>query len=182
MRELSLHILDIVTNSIEAQASRVIIAIEESSAKKLFRIAIRDNGRGMSAEMAEKAIDPFITSRTTRSVGMGLSLFKHAAQQSQGDLKIISSPGNGTTVVADFNKDSINRAPLGNMADTAINLVIGSPDVHFCYVHKTDRGKMIFNSYWILARMAEQECSIYDLVGPAKEYINRKLFEIESKG
>jgi anti-sigma regulatory factor (Ser/Thr protein kinase) len=182
MRELSLHILDIVTNSIEARASRIIIAIEESAGKNLFRITIRDNGRGMSAEMVQKAIDPFVTSRITRSVGMGLALFKQAARQSEGDLKISSSPGNGTTVIAEFKKNNINRAPLGNMADTIVNLIIGSTDVHFCYMHKTDHGKMIFDSYWLLARMAEQECSLYELIEPAKEFINKKLLEIESKG
>jgi len=180
MRELSLHILDIATNSIEAKSSRVIIAIEESVAKNLLRITLRDNGSGMSAEMLEKVGDPFFTTRTTRSVGMGLSLFRQAAQQCNGDLSIDSALGKGTTVLAAFRLNSLNRVPLGDMAETMVNLILGAQNVHFCYVHRTDHGKFCFDSYWLLARMAEQNCSIYDVIDPAKEWIRHELQRIQS--
>jgi hypothetical protein len=182
MRELSLHILDIVTNSLEAQASRVIIYIEELVSRNLFRISIRDNGRGMSPDMVEKVVDPFVTSRTTRSVGMGLPLLKLAAQQSGGDLSITSTVGKGTAIVVDFQKNSINRLPLGNMPDTVVNLIIGAMETHFCYIHRTDHGRFVFDSYWILARMAEKDCSAYDTINPAKEQIQQKLLQIKSTG
>ena len=84
MRELSLHILDLVTNSIEADSTRVIIAIQESVKSNSLKITIRDNGKGMSKEMVENVLDPFMTTRTTRSVGMGLSLMKQSANQYSG--------------------------------------------------------------------------------------------------
>lgn len=175
MRELSLHILDIVTNSIEAQASRVIIHIEELGAQNVLRITVRDNGRGMTPEMIEKVVDPFVTSRSTRPVGMGLPLFKMAARQSQGDLRIVSAPGKGTTISADFKMNDINRSPLGRIAETVVNLAAGAVDTHLCYVHRTDSGRFVFDSYWIFARMAETESSLYDVLGPAKQYIEDKL-------
>ena len=180
MRELSLHILDLVTNSIEADSTRVIIAIQESVKSNLLKITIRDNGKGMSKDMVENVLDPFMTTRTTRSVGMGLSLMKQSAMDSGGDLTITSIPGKGTQVNIDLQLGHINRSPLGDLADTIINLIIGTIDVHFVLYHKTDSGKFCFDSYWMLARMAEKECSLYALINPAKEFINKGLKKISA--
>jgi len=182
MHELSLNILDIVTNSIEAEASRVTIYIEEMSRKNIFRIRIKDNGRGMSKEIQEKVLDPFVTSRTSRTVGMGLSLLNQSAIQAGGYVRLNSEIGIGTTVTAEFKNNHLNRAPLGNIAETLVNLMIGNMDVHFLYIHRTDFGRFSFNSYWIFARMTEKDCSIYEIVEPAKEHIKKNLLAIQSKG
>ena len=93
MRELSLNILDIITNAIEAEASRVILHIDENKVQNRLSIRIRDNGRGMSQEFVRQVMDPFVTSRTTRPVGMGLSLLHQLARQACGDLDIQSELG-----------------------------------------------------------------------------------------
>ena len=74
MKELSLHILDIVQNSIRAEADRIGISIVEDTAADRFTLSVEDNGKGMTVEQVTKAIDPFFTTRTTRRVGLGLSL------------------------------------------------------------------------------------------------------------
>ena len=181
MRELALNILDIVMNSIEADATRVIVAVDELVPRNWLRVRIKDNGHGMSKELVDKVLDPFVTTRTTRPVGMGLSMFRQIARQCGGDLSIQSEPGKGTLVTATFQLDNLNLLPLGDMADSIVNLIIGSTDVHFYYVHKTDHGVFRFDSYWMLARMAEQECQLYALVGSAKAHIKRGLREIKSK-
>ncbi|HOT97140.1 MAG TPA: ATP-binding protein [bacterium] len=182
MRELSLHILDVVTNSIEAGASRVILWIDESVASNLLSIRVRDNGRGMTREMIERVMDPFVTTRTTRPVGMGLPLLQQAARSCGGDLEITSAPGEGTTLRATFALNSLNRAPLGDIAATVVNLIIGAPDVHFVYVHQTDSGHFSFDSYWIYARMAERDCSQYELVTSAQIRIQQGLQQIGAIG
>ena len=182
MRELSLNILDIVTNSLEAEASRVIICIEELDRENIFRIRIRDNGRGMSPEKLQKVLDPFVTSRSTRSVGMGLSLLNQATQEAGGFIKLNSTAGKGTTITAEFKKNHLNRAPLGDIAGTIINLVISNVDVHFVYIHKTDTGHFCFDSYWIISRMTERSCSIYEMVDPARQIIQNKLSAVQSSG
>lgn len=182
MRELSLHILDIVTNSIEAAATRVIIWIQESCSRNLFSITIRDNGRGMSPEMVARVTDPFVTSRSTRQVGMGLPLLRQATLACNGDFRIKSQPGKGTELLVTFQHNSLNRAPLGDIAETYVNLIIGAPDVHFLYGHKTDCNYFTFDSYWFYGRMAEKECSQYDLVEPAKKLVREKLVQIHSLG
>jgi len=73
MEDLSLHILDIVENSITAGASRIEIRILEDLKNDILSIEIKDNGKGMSDEILKKVINPFYTTRTTRRVGLGLS-------------------------------------------------------------------------------------------------------------
>lgn len=90
--------------------------------------------------------------------------------------------GKGTTVTAGFRLNNLNRVPLGDMAETLVNLILGAQDVHFCYHHRTDRGRFCFDSYWLFARMAERDCSIYDVVDPAKERIREGLRGIQSVG
>ena len=182
MRELSLHILDIATNSVEAEATRVILFIKESEKENLFQIIVRDNGRGMSPELLKKVIDPFTTSRTTRKVGMGLPLMKLSAEQAGGTLKINSELGKGTQLCVTLQKNNLNRAPLGDIGDTVVNLIIGALDVHFCYLHQTDMGCFRFDSFWIFAEMANQNLNIYEMVEPAKKYINTGLTKIKSVG
>lgn len=102
MLELSLHILDIANNSVKAGAKLVKIAVEENLLKDILRIQIDDNGCGMDADFLKEVLDPFRTTRTTRKVGMGLSLFRAAARQTGGDLTISSQKGVGTSVSAWF--------------------------------------------------------------------------------
>ncbi|MDR1093080.1 MAG: ATP-binding protein, partial [Clostridiales bacterium] len=131
MRELSLHILDIVQNSIGAGAKTVRIGVAADTARDCLTIIIADDGKGMTKEFAENVTDPFTTTRTTRKVGMGLALFKAAAEDSGGSLKIESELGKGTTVTAVFGLSSIDRVPLGDLAGTMITLIRGAPDVDY---------------------------------------------------
>ncbi len=181
MRELSLHILDIATNSLEAEATRVVIVVEELASENLLRVRIRDNGKGMTNEMQEKVLDPFVTTRKTRSVGMGLSLFKQAALQCNGNFKLASELGKGTTVSAEFQLNSLNRAPLGEMSSTIVNLIMGAPEVHFAYIHHTDSGKFCFDSFWIYGRIAEGVNSFYKAGQMAKQQIKKLLLQVNSK-
>ena len=71
MRELSLHILDLAQNSVEAGARNLQIDIDENE-NGYFTFSISDDGRGMTEEMVKKVRDPFVTTRLTRKVGMGI--------------------------------------------------------------------------------------------------------------
>jgi Signal transduction histidine kinase len=135
MKELSLHILDLVQNSIAAGASLIKITIREDIRENVLMISIEDNGRGMDESTIEKAKNPFFTSRTTRKVGLGIPLFMAAAQRCEGDFKISSLPGKGTTIEATFKHSHIDRAPIGNMWDTLTGLIMCNENIDFEYVH-----------------------------------------------
>ncbi|MBG0787743.1 MAG: sensor histidine kinase [Anaerolineaceae bacterium] len=136
MRELALHILDIAENSISAGATRIMISVEENQYTDRLVITIEDNGKGMDAETLARITDPFITSRTTRNVGLGIPFFKAAAEACEGLFKIQSRPGKGTTVKAEFKRSHIDRMPLGDLAGTLQTLIIGTPDVHWIFEYR----------------------------------------------
>ena len=138
MRELSLHILDIVENGISAGGDCIWVEVDEAPKKDQLKIVIRDNGCGMPIEKRDNIDDPFITSRTTRRVGLGLSLLSAATGRCDGTLRINTLHGKGTEVEATFRYNHIDRAPLGDMAATITNLIIGNPEIDFVYSHRID--------------------------------------------
>jgi anti-sigma regulatory factor (Ser/Thr protein kinase) len=143
MQELSMHILDIVQNSLKAGATRVEIRIREALAEDSLTIEVQDNGRGIPREVLGRVADPFFTSRPKLEVGLGLSLFKLAAERTGGWLEIHSEEGKGTRVVARFGLDHFDRAPLGDMGETMGSLISGNPEVDFFYEHRVD-GQIYF--------------------------------------
>ncbi len=146
MRELSLNILDIAQNSIAAGASLTEILVREDTVKKELLIGIYDNGKGMTAEQVRKVQDPFFTTRTTRKVGMGIPLFKMAAEQTGGKFTITSQVGVGTRVEALFKTDSIDFTPLGDIASTISTIVCMNEDKDFIYTRKVDDEEFKFSS------------------------------------
>lgn len=132
MQELSLNILDIAQNSVAAQATLVTISLRYTlgDTDRLY-IDINDNGRGMSEEVAKNVTDPFYTTRTTRKVGMGTSLFKLAAEMAEGCFELRSRSGVGTTVHAELNPRHLDAMPLGDIAATYAGLVQTSPEMDF---------------------------------------------------
>jgi anti-sigma regulatory factor (Ser/Thr protein kinase) len=146
MRELSLNILDIAQNSIVAGASLTEIVVREDTEKKELLIGIYDNGKGMTEEQVSNVQDPFFTTRTTRKVGMGIPLFKMAAEQTGGSFKIDSQVGVGTRVEAVFKTDSIDFTPVGNMEATISTIVSMNEDKDFIYIRSLDDKEFTFSS------------------------------------
>jgi hypothetical protein len=136
MQDLSLHILDIVENAIASKASQVAIRITEDPEEDQMTVEIEDNGAGIPRHLLEKVLDPFFTTRTTRRVGLGLSLLQQAARACEGDLQVQSEHGKGTLVRANFRYGHIDRKPLGDMASTLITLIVANPSLDFQYVHR----------------------------------------------
>ncbi len=136
MKELSLNILDIVENSVKAGATLTEILLEESD--ETLTLKIKDDGCGMSREIVESVINPFYTTRTTRNVGLGIPLLKMAAEQTGGEIDIvsdISEQNHGTTVTATFNKNHLDFTPLGDVTSSVVTLIQGHPDTDFLFSH-----------------------------------------------
>lgn len=137
MTELALHILDIVQNSITAEAQTIEVVIEEDKRNDLLTITISDDGKGMDASQLAQVTDPFFTTRTTRKVGLGISLLKQHAEQTGGTFSIISAPGKGCKLTASFTMSHFDLQPLGDMAGIMTLLIGANPNLRFIYTHKT---------------------------------------------
>lgn len=133
-----MHLLDIAQNSVSAGAGLIEIVIDEQSAQDTMTITCRDNGCGMTPEQLEAVTDPFYTTRTTRKVGLGVPLFKMAAELTGGSFEITSQKGEGTALKAVFGLNHIDRAPLGDMNSTMISLIVCNPELNFVYTHRRE--------------------------------------------
>lgn len=135
MEDLSLHILDIMENSVDAQARRIEVRIDEDLDRDLLTLEILDDGKGMDARTLQKAMDPFFTTRKTRRFGLGLSMISESAKATGGELNVESAPGKGTQVKATFHRSHIDMKPLGDIPQTLLTLIAGHPDIELSYCH-----------------------------------------------
>ncbi|MCQ2283607.1 MAG: ATP-binding protein [Bacteroidales bacterium] len=145
MKDLSMHIMDILQNSTRAKATEITLEVLEDSAKDTLTLIFKDNGCGMDEEMVQKVINPFFTTRTTRKVGLGLPLLKQNTEMTGGSMVIDSKVGVGTTVTAVFGLTHLDTPPMGDLAGTVILTVSANPDIRFLFHFKRDEEV----DYWL---------------------------------
>lgn len=178
MKELSLHILDLVQNSIKAEAKNIKIEINEDTKKDILEIIIKDDGFGMDCNTLENVLNPFYTTRTTRNVGLGLSLIKAAANRCEGDLVVKSQKNVGTELIIDFKYSHIDRAPIGNMSDTITCLLNVCEDIDILYIHKVNNNNFVFDTKKIKDILEEVNLNSPDIILWIKDYINENITEL----
>ncbi len=142
MEDLSLHVLDIVENSLKANARNIEIKLIEDNEKDLLILEIKDDGEGMDKETKRQAILPFFTTKEGKRIGLGLSLLAQSAEESGGNLKIESGVKKGTKITATFGLTHVDRRPRGNLDETIRCLKTTHPEINFSfeYVRGSKRG------------------------------------------
>jgi signal transduction histidine kinase len=130
VRELALHILDLIENSIRAEASVIEISLTADPEADVLRIVVEDNGTGLKVP-ATAALDPFYTTKSGKRMGLGLSLFRAAAERAGGKLTLGESDLGGASVAADMILTHIDRSPLGDMAGSLSSVVCTNPEIDF---------------------------------------------------
>lgn len=132
MRELSLHLLDVIENSMRAKAT--IIRISMIKEDNFLSLSVEDDGPGLPVT-AEEALNPFFTTKKGKKTGLGLSLFKASAEQAGGDFSLGTSPLGGVEVTARFQFDHWDRAPLGSFEETIQTVAMSAPTIVWvCYI------------------------------------------------
>jgi signal transduction histidine kinase/ActR/RegA family two-component response regulator len=110
--QLELVILNLAINSRDAMANggRLTVATRNLGSSDRHRpaglaekdyvtISVKDTGSGMAPEVAAKAFEPFFTTKPVgQGTGLGLSQVLGFAQQSGGEVRIDTRPGQGTTI------------------------------------------------------------------------------------
>ena len=176
--EISLNILDIVQNSISAKASLINIVVESNRTEQLLKVRISDNGRGMTEEQIASVTDPFFTTRTTRSVGLGIPFFKQAAECTGGDFSIVSRLGEGTTVEAAFHTDHIDCMPLGDVNATIHSLVTMNSSIDFLYERYLDDRSFVLDTRQMREILGDIPFDVPDVSIFLKNYLEENETEI----
>ncbi len=178
MEDLSLHILDVAENGIRAGADLIRIVVREDTSGDSLDITIQDNGRGMEPDFLARVLDPFVTTRTTRKVGLGLSLFQQTAQEAEGSFHVESTPGLGTTVHVIMNESHIDRKPLGNMVDTITTLIQGNVDVDFVYEHWRNGAEYLLDTRDLRRELEEIPLNNPEVVALIRDDLTRGYREV----
>lgn len=179
MQDISLHLLDIIENSVRASAKNIKVRVIMDVGANLLRIIVEDDGAGMDSETLEMAQNPFYTSKGAREkkVGLGIPLFKQNAELSNGSFKMSSQPGFGTVLTVDFELNHIDRMPLGNLKATLLGAIIGHPDVdyHVILIHCVNGRE---HSFHFETAAIKEELGDIPLTYPdVIEYIDQSLNE-----
>lgn len=178
MKELSLNLLDIAENSVKAGADLIKLLLTETD--ELFVMEIIDNGCGMTAEVLKGVTDPFYTTRTTRSVGLGLPLLRLAAEQTGGELSVKSVSErddpikHGTAVKAIFYKNHIDFTPPGDLASSLITLIQGHPDRDFIFLHKMQNKTVSLDTRELREQLGEVPLNNYEVISWVDEYLREQ--------
>ena len=170
MEDLSLHILDIVENSIEAGATCIEIRIIENDAQNSLIIEIKDNGKGMDPALIELAKDPLGTSKN-KKWGLGIPLFIQSAEETDGHVDIESEPSKGTLIKAHFGLNHIDAKPMGDITSTLITLIATHPDIDFYFLHRKNRQEFSFDTREMKAVLAEVPINAPQVLAYLKEQL-----------
>jgi len=173
MKTISDHILDIAQNSIKAGASDMLIALKESAGELV--LLVEDDGCGMDEETVKCVTDPFYTTRTTRKVGMGIPLLKQNAEQTGGNVKLTSEPGEGTTLAARFITSNIDCPPLGDVYVTVALLITGNPDVNIIFRYIRDKEKFELSTNDVKEAMGDMDISQPKVTSFLRDMIRENL-------
>ena len=147
MEDLSLHILDIAENAVRAGGKKVVIELLVDEPNDSLTLSIEDDGTGMDQKTVKRVLDPFFTTKTNKSAGLGLALLSQAAQEAGGQLTINSREGEGTKVTATFQLSHPDMKPIGDVLVTMETLIAGHPLTQFILDYRTEDGAYHFDSF-----------------------------------
>jgi hypothetical protein len=150
MKDLSLHILDIVENSVKAGARTVTLEFDWHDTILTFRIT--DDGPGFPIGVKEDPSDPFRTTRRERKVGLGLALLKNSAEQCGGKIKIGGGENGGVMVEAVFDLSHIDSKPTGDFGDLIVTCMTAWPQMDWI-VKAGDTHVEILNTIQVRAEL-----------------------------
>jgi len=160
--ELSKHMVDMITNSIEAMARHILVNM--SFFGDWIILEVSDDGKGTTTEEVEAAMRGEKAPR-----GRGLALLKDAAEQSGGDIFVWSEEGHGTGVRATFGKD----VPLGKVGDALIVFWQEMPITVITLSAVTENGAFVFDSRLIGERYGDP--SEMDTMVKVRKEVNHTL-------
>lgn len=141
-------------------------------------MSVEDDGKGMTADMVAKVVDPFTTTRTTRKVGLGIPLLKAAAEACNGYLTIESQPGKGTKLVVQFQRSHIDRMPLGDLPGTILHLFVANSQIHWIFKYTYNDNTFVFDDAPIKDALDGVPLSEPDVLHVLEEMIDSGIKEV----
>lgn len=175
VRDLCFHIVDLVQNAVAAGARTVTVTVTDSAALDEITLSVRDDGRGMDADTAAKARDPFYTSKGFKKVGLGLPLLEATSRACRGDFGLESEPGKGTLVEARLEKSHWDCPPLGDLSDTVLELLVSLEGVNLAFGYYGDKGRFEISSAGVREQAGGLHLSHPEVYSFLRDYFESEL-------
>ncbi len=181
MEDLAMHLIEILMNSVHAAATKIYVTFFNSEKNDKIEIIVEDNGKGMDEEKAKSVSDPFVTSRKTRKIGMGLAFLKGLCEMCNGSYTLESGVGIGTMVTANIQKSHIDVPPLGDIGEMSMAVIQANEDIDYKLHYVTDNGEFLFDT-----EIIKKELDGISLIEPEillwiKDYINQGIEQVEEE-
>jgi anti-sigma regulatory factor (Ser/Thr protein kinase) len=177
MDDLATYLLDILQNSIKAQAKTITLDIETD---QLMHIIISDDGIGIPKDKLELVTSPFYTTRTTRKVGLGLPLFKMLAEQTEGNFEIHSEVNIGTTLKLTLNDKHMDMPNIGNLGEMIYMMTIHQNPFEFIFTIKENNNSFTYTRSEIL-EMFKETIMDFEIMTGIKNWINNEIKNIRGE-
>jgi hypothetical protein len=174
LEELSDHVMDIVMNSVRANAKNIKVSVAADRAKDLLTISIVDDGKGMTEETLQKVLDPFYSTKIGKKVGLGVPLLKGATEVCNGRFRIKSVPCEGTEIEASFPLSHPDVPPLGNMKETMFLLAVSNPDVRFCFKCDVDGREFMLDTGEVAEALGGVPINHPEVIAFLKRYVEEQ--------
>jgi signal transduction histidine kinase len=102
--QFEMALLNLVVNARDALsgAGRIVVHTYPDPQRGDPCLAVEDDGPGMRAEVRQRALEPFFTTKGSTGTGLGLAQVYGFMRQIGGSLEIESAPGKGTQVQLRF--------------------------------------------------------------------------------
>jgi anti-sigma regulatory factor (Ser/Thr protein kinase) len=178
MEDLSLHILDVAENAVNAGATRIQVRLEVESARGVLKFLIEDNGRGMSEEIRKSVTSPFVTTRTTRAVGLGLALLTQATESTGGSVQVSSRPGRGTSIEALFMIGHVDMVPTGDLVSSILTMIIGNPAIAYNIYLRVDERDFEIDSSELRGQLGDVPLEHPEVTSALRELIENGIKDV----
>lgn len=175
MKFLSLHILDLLENSLKANATMIELNIIDTLKANKYVFKIKDDGKGIQDTVLKDVSDPFVTTSSGKKMGLGLSLVKMACRRCAGDMFVNSYKGFGTDITFWFEHNNIDRQPLGDIASVVVDFAASNDKLRLIYTHITDSGSFIFDSLETKQTLEVQSLNNITIIKTLREVIENNL-------
>lgn len=90
--------INLFNNAIDAMSGSGVLTFRAEEDDKAVRMEVTDTGPGMSAETIDKLFEPFYTTKD-KGTGLGLAIVFNIIQKHNGEIKVVSEKGKGTSFI-----------------------------------------------------------------------------------
>jgi PAS domain S-box-containing protein len=186
--ELCEALLNVLLNAYDELPGGGTVSISTRHVDDQVVVEIADNGPGMSAELRDRCLEPFFTTKGRDGTGLGLSETAAIMKRYGGEIDIESEPGKGTSFLFRFPVVSEDEA-ASQAADrvergAGLSVMIVGDDIDSLNILDTYLRLDDHHVQWIIPEAldyAEKDCSadiLVHLVAPEGESTSKSVENI----